>query len=64
MVCLKFWRDRDKNVLAVDSSLSTAMLGGDNWNSYVKQKSKEKDLGRVIFASSRLIFPRDSVSNC
>jgi len=64
MVSPKVWCDRDTNVLAVDSSLSTAMLGEDNWNSYVKQKSKEKDLGRVIFASSRLIFPRDGVSNC
>lgn len=64
MVSLKVWCDRDTSVLAVDSSLSTAMLGEDNWISYVKQKSKEKDLGRVIFASSRLIFPRDGVSNC
>lgn len=44
MVSLKVWFDRDTNVLAVDSSLSTAMLEGDNWNSYVKQKIKEKNL--------------------
>lgn len=44
MVSLKVWCDRDTSVLAVDSSLSTAMLEGDNWNSYVKQKIKEKDL--------------------